>query len=46
MDEDIGSLVSILEIKYDLINVLDNEGHSPLSLAIMYEKFFSAKTLI
>jgi len=44
--EEIGCLVSLLENKYSLINSLDSEGHTPLSLSILYEKFFSAKTLI
>ncbi|EAS00308.2 ankyrin repeat protein (macronuclear) [Tetrahymena thermophila SB210] len=44
--EEIGCLISILEKEYNLINAIDNDNHTPLSLSILHEKFFSAKTLI
>ncbi|KAL4503288.1 hypothetical protein ABPG72_000894 [Tetrahymena utriculariae] len=44
--EEIGCLISVLEKEYNLINAIDNENHTPLSLSILHEKFFSAKTLI
>lgn len=38
--------MSILEQRYDLINSLDFEQNTPLSLAILQEKYFSSKALI
>lgn len=35
-----------MENKYELINVLDNDNNSPLSLSIITEKYFSSRTLI
>ncbi|KRX05560.1 Ankyrin repeat-containing domain [Pseudocohnilembus persalinus] len=46
LDEDTGALISILEYNYELINSLDYDENTPLSLAILQEKYFSSKTLI
>jgi ankyrin repeat protein len=45
-EEDIGALVSLLECNFSLINAVDSDNNTPLSLAILQEKFFSSKTLI
>lgn len=45
-DEDIGSLINILENECSLIDATDDQGHTPLSLALIRDKLFSAKTLI
>lgn len=45
-DEDIGALVSLLEVDFGLMNVVDKANNSPLSLSIAFEKYFSSKTLI
>ena len=45
-EEDIGALIGILENKFELINELDNDKNSPLSLSIITEKYFSSRTLI
>jgi len=39
-------LIGILENKFELINVLDKDNNSPLSLSIITEKYFSSRTLI
>lgn len=44
--EEIGCLISILESDFSLIDAIDDENHTPLSLSILHERFFSAKTLI
>lgn len=44
--EEIGCLISLLENDFHLINAIDNDNHTPLSLSIFNDKFFSAKILI
>ena len=45
-NEDIGAINGLLEINYDLINLLDNEGHTALTYSIFNEKYFSSRCLI
>eukprot|EP00825_Cyclidium_porcatum_P013664 TRINITY_DN17236_c0_g1_i1.p1 TRINITY_DN17236_c0_g1~~TRINITY_DN17236_c0_g1_i1.p1 ORF type:complete len:645 (-),score=107.40 TRINITY_DN17236_c0_g1_i1:684-2618(-) len=46
LEEDLGALSSMLQIKPTLINQLDINKLTPLNLSLLYEKYFSAKLLI
>ncbi|KAL4435736.1 hypothetical protein ABPG74_018287 [Tetrahymena malaccensis] len=46
MDEDISSLRCLVNLNFDLVNEVDVDGQTPLSLSILEEKYYSAKILI
>lgn len=46
MDEDISALRCLVNLNFDLVNEVDFDGQTPLSLSILEEKYFSAKILI
>jgi hypothetical protein len=39
-------MLGLIEMDSSLLNRLDSEEHTPLSLAILQEKFFSSKSLL
>ncbi|EAS03797.2 ankyrin repeat protein (macronuclear) [Tetrahymena thermophila SB210] len=46
IDEDISSLRCLVNLNFDLVNEVDFDGQTPLSLSILEEKYYSAKILI
>lgn len=46
LQEDIGVVRTIISVEPSLMNSLDEDGHTPLSLAIKEEKYFAAKILM